>query len=120
MTVEGDACPQVRGRYSASYKLLESSGSCDQARPFAFQELEFNHNGFVSPLGELTRCSTSQVDCAVNVSCTTQIINARLDFSGSLTPDARALRGTAVLEGAYAGCFKVVYQVRAFADDDGG
>jgi hypothetical protein len=116
MSFKGDTCPRVKGKFTAGLTLLEKDDGCNQALSFTTDRFEFSEKGFVSPLGDLTRCTTDQADCSVTVACTTRLIDARLDFDGELSPDSQRLSGTVTFAGSYNGCHKVVYRVSAFAE----
>jgi hypothetical protein len=110
-------CPRISGKFTATTTLMETQGSCGDAKATSVDPMEFDAQGFVSPVGDLAECATHQADCTLAVVCTTGLINARLEFSGTLSTDGRELHGTAVFAGSFRGCSRVVYALRAVASE---
>ncbi len=106
-------CPTIDGDFSALYTLLDTQGDCRAAKSTSSDPMKFQNGVYVAPVEGVVKCSTSQVGCEVTVACTTQVVKARLDFTGALSLDGAQLSGTAVLKGNYRGCTRVSYRVDA-------
>jgi hypothetical protein len=60
----------VRGKFAATFTLLETEGTCEGAKGESHDPLEFDGEGrFVSPVGNLATCATRQDDCQLTVRC---------------------------------------------------
>jgi hypothetical protein len=109
-----EQCPLIGGSFNATSTLESTDGSCGKAKAHSFDRYDFDSEGaFVSHLDPLVNCRTDQEDCSISIRCTTNVIDAKADFEGTLSRDGSELIGTATFSGQYQGCSKVVYRVVA-------
>ncbi|MFZ5468277.1 MAG: hypothetical protein ACOZIN_02470 [Myxococcota bacterium] len=112
---EGARCPRLRGKYAATFRLLETEGTCQGAKQESHDPLDFDpHGRYVSPVEGLVHCSTHQSECKVEVSCGSMALgNARARLDAVVSEDGNTLSGIGRVEGSYQGCVRVVYEVLA-------
>ena len=112
------ACESI-GRKFYAYSFLHSTeGTCAVAPKYSSGQIEFSGGQFVSPLGALLKCSTTQNDCDVDITCTTNVIKAKMSYDGTMKADGGSFYGVARIDGSYQGCTSVTYGVVLLPDDD--
>src|SRR3954451_21590499 len=73
-------CKAIGSSYLAFGTLLESDGTCSEAPESTSGKVSFSQGQFVSPVGDLLKCRTTQDDCAVSVTCSVAVLNAHMSF----------------------------------------
>jgi hypothetical protein len=109
-------CALPANRFVAQYDRFAHVGECEQMKSSKREPLQFSRGQYVPEISGLASCNTTQTGCAIVVLCISSVINARLDFEGTLAEDGRQLDGVATLTGSYGGCSRVDYMVSAFAE----
>jgi hypothetical protein len=104
-------CPHIGGNFYAYSFLRATEGTCGVAPKYSSGKVEFSDGQFVSPLGALLRCDTTQDDCAVDITCTTNVIRAKMTYDGTMKADGGSFYGVARIDGSYQGCTSVTYGV---------
>jgi hypothetical protein len=112
----GSTCAQVHGKFVLHSHLIGSTGTCTAAPARPWVELQFTDGQMESPVGDLLNCTTSQADCAVNVTCSATFMKALIKFDGMLSKDGASILGEATAEGNYQGCTSVTYNVSVYAE----
>lgn len=107
-------CAAASGTYNATFTLRESEGDCGEAKDKSHDPIAFDDEGqFVSPAPGFVTCKTVHEGCDLAVSCATSFSTAKALLNATLSEDGSSVTGTAVVEGSYKGCKRVVYDVAA-------
>jgi len=108
-------CAAPSGEYLARFSLLESEGTCEDAKQDSWDPMKFDAEGkYLSPAPGLIDCETAQIGCQLAVRCTTPLsATAGALLQAELSADGATISGESRVVLGYKGCDVVVYRVTA-------